>query len=36
MALPLSYRGIKAKDWWTLRELNPRPAACKTAALPLS
>jgi hypothetical protein len=29
----LSYLGMK---WWTVRELNPRPAACKTAALPLS
>ena len=23
-------------DWWTVRDLNPRPSRCKRGALPLS
>lgn len=29
--LPLRYVRIK---WWTLRELNPRPLACRASVLP--
>lgn len=28
-------RPIQCKEWWAMRDLNPRPCACKAPALPL-
>lgn len=34
MALPLSYKGKKGKEWSDRRDLNPRPLVPQTSALP--